>query len=297
MKQHKILIVEDSEIQYRILDRWLVKNGYLTFLATNTEEARKVIAKQSIDVVLLDWELPDGTGIDLINEILQSSSTGWLPIIMVTSHTDSLKIKESIEAGATDFIRKPADEIELLARVFSALRIKALQDLLLESSIRDPLTGLYNRRYMEERIDQEFQRCKRHNRSVAIAMLDIDFFKKVNDSYGHDIGDIVIKRLAHELKSNLRKSDFLSRHGGEEFVVLLPETSVQNAHYVLEKIRVLFSNVDFFAEDGQLFHVSFSGGISGGLLDAKITPNEVLKNADKFLYEAKNSGRNKILTS
>jgi diguanylate cyclase (GGDEF)-like protein len=296
MQKNKILIIEDSDLQLRILDRWLTKHGYTTIGAYSATEARKIIAKEKIDVVLLDWELPDGSGIDLITEILNSSPSGWLPIIMVTSHSDPAKIKEAIEAGATDFIRKPAEEIELMARIFSALRIKALQDLLIETSIRDALTGLYNRRYMDERIEQEFQRCKRHHHPIAIAMIDIDFFKKVNDTYGHDIGDNVLRLLAAELKLHLRKSDIISRYGGEEFVILLPETPLENALIVIDKIRIHISEIPIPSEDGKEFFITFSTGLAGGTLPPDLTPTEALKIADKNLYEAKHAGRNRIVS-
>ncbi|MCZ8157529.1 MAG: diguanylate cyclase [Leptospira sp.] len=291
----QILVVEDSDIQLRLLDRVLSKNGYTVLCAATAASARLKIANEKIDVVLLDWELPDGNGIDLIKEILASSPTGWIPIIMITSHTESCKIKEAIEAGATDFISKPADQVELLARIFGALRIKALEDLLIETSIRDSLTGLYNRRYIEERIEQEFQRSKRHKHSIAIAVLDIDFFKRVNDKYGHDAGDMVLKFFAKELRLNLRKSDIIARFGGEEFVVILPETSLKFALDVMDKIRKQISNTPIFLENGEEIKITFSGGLSGGVLTELAIPHDYLKEADKNLYLAKESGRNRIL--
>ncbi len=295
MSKHRILIIEDDVLHQKILDRWMTKNGYTAVSAHSLHQARQILTKDKIDVVLLDWELPDGIGIELINEILISTAMGWLPIIMITSHTDPLKMKEAIEAGATDFIIKPAIEVELLARIYGALRIKSLQDLLLETSYRDPLTGLYNRRYMSERIDQEFQRCKRHCRPISIAMIDIDYFKKVNDTYGHDIGDLVLKFLAKELKLNLRKSDIVSRHGGEEFVIVLPETDLENARIVIDKIRKKISEIPISVTDGDNLYVTISGGLAGGIIPKEMTPNDALKLADKNLYEAKNSGRNRIL--
>ena len=296
MTKNNILIVEDSELQMRILERWVSKNGYAAIGASTAAIARSIIAKEKIDVVLLDWELPDGTGIELITEILNSSPTGWLPIIMVTSHTNPEKIKEAIEAGATDFIRKPAEEIELLARIFSALRIKALQDLLLETSNHDPLTGLYNRRYMDDRIDQELRRCKRYHRPFSLAMIDIDYFKKVNDTYGHEIGDNVLRLLASELKLNLRKSDIVSRYGGEEFVIALPETTIENAHFVLDKIRKQISEIFIPSDEGTEFKITFSGGIAACSESVPMNPTDMIKIADKNLYEAKNLGRNRIVS-
>ncbi|TGN20248.1 diguanylate cyclase DgcR [Leptospira idonii] len=294
---NKILIVEDSLLQRQILIKWLTKHSYTCIIANDAQEAREIIAKESIEVVLLDWELPDGSGIDLIKEILSSSPTGWLPIIMVTSHSEPEKIKEAIEAGATDFIRKPAEEIELLARIYSALRIKFLQDQLRDTAIRDPLTGLYNRRYMEERVDQEFQRCKRHSHPLSIAMIDIDFFKSVNDTYGHDVGDVVLKLLANELKTRLRKSDILSRFGGEEFVIVFPETANIDAKHVLDKIREAITQIPIHSDDQKEFHISFSGGVTGGDLEHVAHPSELLKIADKNLYEAKHQGRNRVILS
>lgn len=290
-----ILIVEDSEFQRKFLVRWLKKNGYETLEAETFQEAREKIRVNEISVVLLDWELPDGTGIDLIKEILASSPYGWLPIIMVTSHSEPERIKQALEAGATDYISKPAEKIELLARIFSALRIKSLQDKLRETSIRDAMTGLYNRRYMEERMEQEFQRCKRHKNLMTIAMIDLDFFKKVNDSYGHEVGDQVLKILADVLKSQLRKSDILSRFGGEEFVIVLPETPVEGAKMVLNKVREYLSKVEIPSPLGKSFSVTLSGGVAGGDISKFETYHDILREADKNLYEAKHSGRNCII--
>ncbi|MDF3822114.1 diguanylate cyclase [Leptospira sp. 96542] len=289
---NKILIVEDSELQRRILIRWLTKNGYETIEADSLTGARDIITKDNVDVVLLDWELPDGTGIELITELLSSAPTGWLPIIMVTSHKQPDNIKLAIEAGATDYISKPAEEIELLARIYSSLRIKTLQDQLRETAIRDVLTGLYNRRYINERFEQEFQRCRRHGHECSFAILDIDFFKKVNDTYGHDTGDRVLKILATVLKDALRKSDIIGRFGGEEFVILFPETKLKDSINVLDKIRLAVSELEIVAENDTSFKISFSGGLAGGDISIFNEPAEILKIADKNLYEAKSKGRN-----
>lgn len=292
---NNILIVEDSEFQRKFLVRWLKKYGYVTLEAETFKEAREKIIDNEISVVLLDWELPDGNGIDLIKEILASSPYGWLPIIMVTSHSEPLRIKEAIEAGATDYIAKPAERIELLARIFSALRIKSLQDKLRETSIRDVMTGLYNRRYMEERMEQEFQRCKRHKHLMSVAMIDLDFFKKVNDTYGHDVGDNVLKILAGVLKGQLRKSDIISRFGGEEFVVILPETPLEDAKKVLNKVREHLSKIEISSPQGETFTVTFSGGVAGGDVSQFPSYADILRLADKNLYEAKRRGRNCII--
>ncbi|PJZ89826.1 diguanylate cyclase DgcR [Leptospira levettii] len=292
----KILIIEDSELQRKLLNRWISNHGYTPLEAISLSDAREIISKDQVDVVLLDWELPDGSGIELISEIFSSSPIGWLPIIMVTGHTEPENLKLAIEAGATDYITKPAKEIELLARIFSALRMKSLHDQLRETAIRDVLTGLYNRRYMEERIEQEFQRCKRHKHSLSLAMIDIDFFKKVNDTYGHETGDIVLKRIAFELKTSLRKSDIISRFGGEEFVIVFPETGVNDATKVLDKIRESVSSIELKSEAGENFKVSFSGGVAGGDITEIDNPTELLRTADKLLYEAKSSGRNRIVS-
>ncbi|WP_108978425.1 diguanylate cyclase [Leptospira ryugenii] len=290
-----ILIIEDSEIEARLLERWLRKHRYETTIALNVKEARDQIGEKEIDVVLMDWSLPDGEGIDLIKELMDSSPSGWLPIIMITSHQESSKVKEAFEAGATDFMRKPADEIELLARIYGALRIKGLQELLLETSIRDPLTNLYNRRYMDDRVTQEFFRCKRHGHPFSICLLDIDHFKHVNDTYGHDMGDSVLRCIATILKNHLRQTDVVARYGGEEYLILLPETNLQNALLVMEKIRNLVASHKQVTEDNREFFITFSGGISGGQIQTNDSVFQYMREADRLLYVAKESGRNKVL--
>ncbi len=293
-KKNKILIVEDSNTQRAILVRWVKNNGYEAIEAEDCASAKKFLLQLEIDVVLLDWNLPDGSGVDLIKEILESSRNGWIPIIMVTANTEPEKIREAIDAGATDFIRKPPEEIELIARVYSSLRIKNLQDKLLENSIKDALTGLYNRRYINERSIQEFSRCKRHENPFSLVIFDLDHFKNVNDTYGHEVGDLVLRSIASIFQKSIRNSDILGRFGGEEFLILMPETKPENASKVLEKVKNLLLDSPILHKDKDL-QITFSAGIAGGSLDSILGMDQLFQLADSRLYEAKKSGRNKIV--
>ena len=234
-KTTNVLVVEDDQIQRNLLSRRLEKLGYRVIEAENGEAACKCIDSLDIDVAIVDWELPDINGPDIIAKYSKDEHL-LLPFIMLTAHNEPEKISYALDCGAFDFIKKPANKLELEARLRSALKFRNLQKKYLELAIRDPLTGLFNRRHLDHQMAFVLANTAASGEPLTICIVDIDFFKKVNDTYGHDIGDIVIRQMAQLLSSNLRVFDFVCRIGGEEFVVVLPSTSKKQADSVMKRL-------------------------------------------------------------
>ncbi|HYX31475.1 MAG TPA: diguanylate cyclase [Oligoflexus sp.] len=290
-----ILVVEDNAVQSLVIESILRQEGFEVLKAGSGCEGLKIAHDSRPDVVLLDWELPDSSAPELIGQFLSDPQNRFLPIIVLTGHNEVEKLEIALGKGASDFITKPARKVELLARIKSSLRVRDLQEQLNELSIRDPLTRLYNRRFLDDHMPLEFETCRRYGRALCCGLIDIDFFKKINDTYGHPIGDRVIKQLATLLLSNLRKVDIAARYGGEEFLVLLPETKLEPAvecfNRLLDKARQLE-----WGEPGNTFKVTFSTGVASTLEHQCESAQQLIDYADLGLYEAKKSGRNRVET-
>jgi len=253
--------------------------------------------------------MPKMNGFQVCRRVKSSENTRFIPIIMVTALNEIEDKVKGIEAGADDFISKPFNKLELLARVKSLLRIKHLHDelelkiqeleiaqgKLLQLAITDGLTELYNYRYFKDQLNQEITRAKRHNTTVSIAMIDIDYFKNYNDTHGHPAGDLVLKKIAELLRNNIRKIDVAARYGGEEFALILVETDKQAAAFVANKIKTLIERQKFnFEETQPNGKLTISMGVATYPIDA-ITVDDFVKKADQRLYRAKKAGRNRVV--
>jgi len=306
MAKANILYIEDSETQGTVTKNFLEKSGYKVTWVRDGMSVFRVAKTQPIDVILLDRILPDMDGNRVCMWLKQNENTTAIPIIMLTSLNATAQKVQGLEAGADDYLTKPYDEIELNARVYAASRTKSLRDELSRKndelqvmlkkvealSITDPLTGLYNRRRFEEVLDAEFKKCSRYDSPLSCMMMDIDHFKKVNDTYGHSVGDTVIKDIALLIKQGIRDVDTPSRWGGEEFIVLAPMTP--KAAALLPARRILQSVADHAFTGMGDKKVSISIGIadlSGPGIDST---GKLVQAADKALYEAKKNGRNRV---
>lgn len=274
----------------------------------NAKAAIKEATSQPFDVILLDFVLPDMSGNEVCRWLKLDSHTKGIPIVMLTSK-DAMPDKVSgLEAGADDYLPKPYNELELNARIYACLRTKTLQDELRQKnrqleellvkvellSITDPLTEIYNRRHFETIMKKEFARVIRYNIPLTCLMIDVDYFKRINDTYGHQTGDSVLKEIAQIISDNLRKEiDTVARWGGEEFIVLLPETKKEHALNPASRICKIISEHKFsdIASDERIT-------VSIGIASA---PDPFIDNSEKFtraadnaLYEAKEKGRNRI---
>ena len=308
-ERSKILVVDDIQLNRKLQKTYLESVGYQVVLAQDGVEALQRIGEESPDLILLDIMMPKMNGFEVCRRLKKSDSTRFIPIIMVTALNEIEDKVKGIEAGADDFISKPFNKLELLARVKSLLRIKHLHDelelkireleiaqgKLLQLAITDGLTGLYNYRYFKDQLNQEITRAKRHNTNVSIAMIDIDYFKNYNDTHGHPAGDLVLKTIAELLRSNIRKIDVAARYGGEEFALVLIETGKQSAGFVANKIKNLIELHKFDYEETQPNgKLTISMGIATFPNDA-MAPDDLVKKADTRLYRAKKAGRNRVV--
>lgn len=294
-EDYLILVVDDSPINLQVVGTTLDEIGYSTTFANNGYQAIERFKSAQPDLVLLDMMMPEMDGLGACNALKAENPD--IPIIFLTASHEQEHLLKAFEQGAVDYLTKPFNKLELVARVKNHLMLRyafgELKIALIEMerlAKTDGLTGLLNRCTLFETATQEFSRAQRYNRSLSVLMLDIGHFKSVNDTYGHQVGDSVIKRVADVLKATLREADFVGRYGGEEFAVILPETGLQQAAEVAERIRLKINQQSILTELGNLqFTVSlgvaaFQVGIG--------TIDKVFEQADKALYQAKSNGRN-----
>lgn len=305
MAESTILLVEDDKLQGELTKDYLESTGYKVVWAEDGKSAIKAVKTQDIDLIVLDFVLPDINGNEVCRWLKLNQDTRGLPIIMLTAKSSTNDKVTSLTAGADDHLSKPFNESELGARIYACLRTKALQDELRDKNrqleevlskvevlaITDPLTHLYNRRHFENLIENEFAGSARYKYPATCLMIDVDYFKRVNDEYGHRTGDIVLKEISLIIKSCMRKVDTVARWGGEEFVVLLPRTKKEDARIAAERILKAISEYKFTGINKQ---VTVSIGIAN-IPDPSIDTAEKLVDAsDTAMYEAKRKGRNRI---
>lgn len=300
-----ILIIDDTDtIREQIvhtLESVSVGDCYLQ--ARDGIEGLKILVDNpAVDLVLCDLEMPRMDGFKFVGMVRTREEFRDIPIIMLTAQESrELKIK-GLEQGASDYVTKPFDPGELIARVKVQLKIKMLQnelkrsnEMLKELSNTDPLTQLFNRRYMMTVMDKEIQRTSRKGSPISFIIMDIDHFKKVNDQYGHQQGDTVLVNVANLIKKHLRSYDVAARYGGEEFVAILPETPLDEAVVVAERIRVAVQQ-HVFANRLQTLKVTISMGVATYPASGLDTVDDIIRVADEALYRAKSEGRNRVLT-
>jgi len=304
----RILIVDDHEDNVELLKARLESWGYATDSAVDGEQALQKIVDTVPDLILLDVMMPKIDGIEVARRVKNNHTLPFIPIIMQTALDATENKVEGLEAGADDYITKPIDFAELKARLNSMLRIKRLQEeleererQLLEANERlrhmsqtDGLTGLDNRRHLEERIEEMFEHAKRLNEPFAIVMCDLDRFKSVNDTYGHQAGDAVLKQLAKILKHEVREIDRAGRYGGEEFMLLLPGTVLDSAVTFAERVRKQIES-HTFTFDGTSIQRTASFGVSAWPHPRIAKCDGLVRAADDALYVAKETGRNRVI--
>ena len=306
MSKAKVLLVEDDVIQAAATKEILMKVGYEVLHAEDGINAIRLVKSEKPDIILLDVVLPGMDGYEVCRWLKIEETTKGIPVIMLTMKKELSDKISGLQIGADDFLPKPYNELELNARIYALLRTKGLQDELrlknrqLEElldkvnymAITDVLTGLYNRRRFHDVLSTEYERAKRYAVPFSLVMLDIDYFKKVNDTYGHSVGDAVLREVATILKNSIREIDTAARYGGEEFVVVLPNTERKNAQIFAERIR---QAIERHAFSGVNKNITVSIGI-GGMPDAKVEDEDkLIRCADFALYRAKQSGRNRTV--
>jgi two-component system cell cycle response regulator len=294
-----ILVVEDDANVLTLLRASLGRNGYDVRTAGTLAEARRLLERSDdCGLVILDRRLPDGDGTSFCATIRAMQPHSY--ILMLTGEATAEAKIEGFESGVDDYVTKPFEIDELLARIRAGMRIVELQKELLASSRRyealaltDSLTSLRNRRAFDQEFASRFEQARRYARPLSLAIIDLDYFKSINDQFGHATGDGVLRRIAQILDQRTRRSDFLARIGGEEFGVLLPETSLLEALNFAEKIRATIAAATIRTE-AFTHQVTVSIGLANVPHSAVTTPHALFNAADQALYRAKARGRNRI---
>jgi diguanylate cyclase (GGDEF)-like protein len=286
---YRVLIVDDSQVQARVNALHLQKAGITSQIITDPLGVKQALEDFHPDLLLLDLYMPECTGLELAQVIRQMKTFVSLPIVYLSAETDREKQLSAVGLGGDDFLTKPIKPEHLVSAVTSRIeRYRQLRTLML----RDSLTGLLNHTTLRERLGQEMARTVRQNQPLALGMIDLDHFKKVNDTYGHATGDRILKSLARMLTHRLRQSDIIGRYGGEEFVVIMPNTSGLMAWQVLQELGEVFSQVKHLSE-GREFTVTFSCGVAAS--PHYQTPAALSEAADRAMYVAKRGGRNQVV--
>ncbi len=301
----RILVVDDSRTQLDRLVKVLEREGFDVRAATTGNEAIVKVRTDPPDLVLLDMILPDMDGLKVLLHVKKAPDERFIPVIILSVKSDLSSKVEGLRLGADDFLAKPFEDLEIVARVNAMLRIKSLQDQLRttqakleEQSVTDGLTGLKNRRFFDDRLGEEFRRAQRYADPVSLIMIDLDHFKQVNDRYGHQTGDTVLRESAALVRQSIRDTDIGARYGGEEFAVILPKTHLSGALAVAERIWRDLGRKVYRTEPQASRHQELRVTASIGLAfypSKDITSSESLvRYADEALYQAKRSGRNTI---
>ncbi|MBT1073797.1 diguanylate cyclase [Geobacter grbiciae] len=297
-----VLVIDDSDtLREEILRTLKGVSLFDVYLeAGDGLDGFKVLLNNRVDLVLCDLEMPRMDGFRFLTMMRAREEFQDLPVIILTGREDRDTKIRGLEQGASDFVTKPFDTGELVARVRVQLKMKGLQDELKRSnemlrtlSITDPLTHLHNRRHLMEMVDKEFQRSSRKGAPLSLVILDIDYFKKINDTYGHQEGDRVLTILADIVRRRLRSYDLAARYGGEEFVLLLPETPVHEALSIAERLRL---EVQEHVFDGSLqgLVITISLGVATYPSSRVESIDSLFRQADEALYRAKQGGRNRV---
>ncbi len=293
----RILVVDENERQAKRICRYLEGLHRPISLA---EASQLGIATSMVDLLIVSLSNEKYDGLRLCAHLRSVESFRHLPILVVADPDDERKAIRALDIGASDVVFKPIDSEELNARVKTQVRKKRYLDALrtrldqsMELAVTDQLTGLHNRRYMRVQLDQLVKRANMGGGSVSVLLCDIDHFKKVNDIHGHAAGDDVLREFGHRLRENIRPTDLACRYGGEEFVVIMPETSKTTAHAAAERIRETVSGRPFIINHGEELKVTMSGGVA-----TTFPPDDdfeaLLRRADEALYSAKSAGRNRV---
>jgi two-component system cell cycle response regulator len=297
-----IAVVDNRGI---IADRIQDALGGMHRVETLTDPGQTITLSQEaeLDLLIVSFDLLDHDGLRLCSQLRSFERTRQIPILVVVDVEDQSRLMRALDMGVNDYLHRPLDKLELKARVNTQIKRKRYTDRLrfnvtrsMELAVTDPLTGLYNRRHMDNQLAVQVTNAASRGKAVAVLALDVDFFKPINDTHGHDVGDRVLQELATRLKAQVRAIDLCCRMGGEEFVVILPETDLQVGFTVAERLRRAIANKPFNAgaKQGPLA-ITVSIGVAGfeSLTD---TPQAILKRADDALYEAKRSGRNRVVS-
>ena len=294
--QPAVLLIDDSVDVHRLLQARLKHEQIQLIGAMNGSEALEIAERTALACILLDLDMPGMDGFEVLRALKDRSSTNNVPVIVLSGLVGSEDKVTAFDLGATDYVTKPFDLSELRARLRASLRLNQLLHLLADRADVDGLTGLGNRAHFNKRWAEKVAECNRYGHPLSLAMCDADFFKKVNDTYGHPAGDEVLQRIAKLLQSECRTPDVPCRFGGEEFALIMPNTGPADAAKVAERIREAMAEVVFARHPDH--RVTLSIGLAGADESVgELTPEQWLEISDQNLYQAKRTGRNKVIAT
>jgi diguanylate cyclase (GGDEF)-like protein len=298
MRASAILVAEDSKVVRAVLRRNLEDHGYAVLEADDGDSALRACRSTPPDAVLLDIEMPGLDGHQVLATMKADPELADIPVVFLTGRTNTADIVEGLRLGAHDYLKKPFETSELLARVSAAVRVKTLLDELKAGnaeldrvSRHDALTGLANRREIDERLEGAMALVRRNEQQLTVLILDIDHFKRVNDTFGHAAGDVVLREFSNRLQGVLRTEDVAGRWGGEEFLIILPFTDLDGGATLGERMREVIASKPFALDSADLAVTVSIGCAAADGYDCAA----VVRNADASLYRAKKLGRNQVV--
>ena len=300
----RVLLADDEPVQRMLIGRLLSRAGYDVVMADDGQQALQLLEKSEFNLLLTDWEMPNLDGIGLTRAVRSMNLPYYTYTILLTSRDSVEHVVMGLQAGADDYLTKPIMEPELLARLNTGKRLvemeRSLRRALEENrrlSIIDALTGVFNRRYLMEQLAKELERSARYQHPLSLMLCDVDHFKRINDTYGHQTGDETLVQFSLVLRSCLRETDWVARYGGEEFVIVLPETNLSAAAQVAERCRSALAK-DPLKTGTQVLPVTASFGVSGWQEGVPVGADsaKLIAVADTGVYASKQGGRNRVTT-
>lgn len=286
-KKQKVLIIDDNGENIKIAAKFIKSDEVIIWTAMNGKIGIEVAKEKHPDIILLDIQMPEMDGFEVCKILKADKETENIPIIFMTARTDDESIENAFKVGAVDYIVKPIRKTEIIARVRTHLKLAQTIKELEKAAYTDGLTKLYNHKKIFESLDLEIKREKRYKNNLSVMMVDIDFFKTLNDTYGHHMGDIVLEKLSEIIKATIRDADIAGRYGGEEFLIIFPEISEDEAFRAGERLRKNIEAVEF----ENRIKITISGGVAEYIGETAL---ELIEKADRNLYRAKENGRNRI---
>jgi two-component system, cell cycle response regulator len=296
-----VVVADDDRLTRELLAGMLRGHGFVVEAVADGQAAVERVGRGGVDLVLLDILMPRLTGLEACRLLKGMTSDSFLPVVLVTVKTDTASRVEGLKIGADDYVCKPFDERELIARVEAMLRIKKLHDHVVKArakleqlSVHDDLTGLYNYRYLHTRLAEEFKRAERYHDPLACIVIDIDRLESVNEQGGRSAGDAVVKSVAEVVRRSVREVDVVARFGGDEFLVVLPSTHFAGSVTVAERIWREVTERSFFGELGKTLRVTLSVGVALYPSRDVRSKDALLRAADAALHQAKRDGGHRI---
>jgi diguanylate cyclase (GGDEF)-like protein len=294
MRRQRVLVIDDSVLIHSLVRARLEDEPVEVHFADSAKAGLAMAAALDPDLILLDVDMPEMDGFEACRRLKADPGTSAIPVVFLSGASTAQQKVQGLDLGAVDYVTKPFDPAELRARVRAALRTKYLMDLLAKRAMIDGLTGLWNRACFEQRLASEMSLARRSERPLACAMLDLDHFKQINDAHGHPFGDEVLRGVAQVLLDTCRTEDVPCRYGGEEFVLLLPNTAANGAIAMAERIRTAVADFPFTFRRSRV-KVTCSIGVADNLHGGADT--SILDLADGALYRAKQDGRDRAVVA